>query len=221
MPALEQKTSTGPYLASARSIRRRRPARCRGRPRSRGRRSRPRPRRPPRRRGRRRRRRGRRRRRRRAPRRRRSRGAAGDDDMGAIDLHKAEASGSDRTSGRGIYAGFRGFLQGDLLLVGAAPGRGGGVRAPLLGGPRAAGGGDPGHRQPHPDPNRRGARRRAALLLPRWPRPFREQGGAGGGDGTPQWEALRADAAEMHERFGVTLANGLGTPQPVELSAES
>jgi len=34
---------------------------------------------------------------------------------------------------------------------------------------------------------------------------------------TPQWAALRADAAEMHERFGVTLANGLGTPQPVEL----
>jgi len=38
---------------------------------------------------------------------------------------------------------------------------------------------------------------------------------------TPQWTALRADAAEMHERFGVDLANGLGTPQPVELDAES
>ena len=35
---------------------------------------------------------------------------------------------------------------------------------------------------------------------------------------TPQWAALRADAAEMHERFGVTLANSLGTPHPVELS---
>ena len=38
---------------------------------------------------------------------------------------------------------------------------------------------------------------------------------------TPQWEALRADAALMHERFGVTLANGLGTPQPVELPASA
>jgi hypothetical protein len=37
---------------------------------------------------------------------------------------------------------------------------------------------------------------------------------------TPQWEVLRADAAVMHERFGVTLANGLGTPQSVELTAE-
>ena len=37
---------------------------------------------------------------------------------------------------------------------------------------------------------------------------------------TPQWAALRADAAVMHERFGVTLANGLGTPQPVELSVD-
>ena len=36
---------------------------------------------------------------------------------------------------------------------------------------------------------------------------------------TPQWEALRADAAVMHERFGVTLANGLGNPVPVELTA--
>lgn len=36
---------------------------------------------------------------------------------------------------------------------------------------------------------------------------------------TPQWVALRADAAEMHERFGVALANGLGTPQPVEPTA--
>ena len=36
---------------------------------------------------------------------------------------------------------------------------------------------------------------------------------------TPQWEALRADAAVIHERFGVTLANGLGTPQSVELTA--
>lgn len=35
---------------------------------------------------------------------------------------------------------------------------------------------------------------------------------------TPQWEALRADAAVMHERFGVTLANGLGNPVPIELS---
>jgi uncharacterized protein (TIGR02118 family) len=38
---------------------------------------------------------------------------------------------------------------------------------------------------------------------------------------TPQWEALRADAAEMHARFGVTLANGLGTSQAVELRAEA
>jgi uncharacterized protein (TIGR02118 family) len=38
---------------------------------------------------------------------------------------------------------------------------------------------------------------------------------------TPQWAALRADAAAMHERFGVTLANGLGTPQPVELTADA
>ena len=37
---------------------------------------------------------------------------------------------------------------------------------------------------------------------------------------TPQWEALRADAATMHERFGVTLANGLGNPVAVELTAE-
>jgi uncharacterized protein (TIGR02118 family) len=37
---------------------------------------------------------------------------------------------------------------------------------------------------------------------------------------TPQWAALRADAAVMHERFGVTLANGLGMPRAVELSAE-
>ena len=36
---------------------------------------------------------------------------------------------------------------------------------------------------------------------------------------TPQWEALRADAAVMHERFGVTLANGLGNPVAVELTA--
>jgi hypothetical protein len=36
---------------------------------------------------------------------------------------------------------------------------------------------------------------------------------------TPQWEALRADAAVMHERFGVTLANGLGNPVPVEPTA--
>jgi uncharacterized protein (TIGR02118 family) len=36
---------------------------------------------------------------------------------------------------------------------------------------------------------------------------------------TPQWEALRADAAVMHERFGVTLANGLGDPVAVELTA--
>lgn len=36
---------------------------------------------------------------------------------------------------------------------------------------------------------------------------------------TPQWEALRADAATMHERFGVTLANGLGDPVAVELTA--
>lgn len=36
---------------------------------------------------------------------------------------------------------------------------------------------------------------------------------------TPQWAALRADAAEMHARFGVTLQNGLGTPEPVELRA--
>jgi uncharacterized protein (TIGR02118 family) len=35
---------------------------------------------------------------------------------------------------------------------------------------------------------------------------------------TPEWEALRADAAVMHERFGVTLANGLGNPVPVELT---
>ena len=34
---------------------------------------------------------------------------------------------------------------------------------------------------------------------------------------TPQWQALRADAAAMHERFGVTLANGLGTPHQVDL----
>ena len=33
--------------------------------------------------------------------------------------------------------------------------------------------------------------------------------------GTPEWEALRADAAVMHSRFGVTLENGLGTPEPV------
>jgi uncharacterized protein (TIGR02118 family) len=37
--------------------------------------------------------------------------------------------------------------------------------------------------------------------------------------GTPEWEALRADAAVMHSRFGVTLENGLGTPEPVELRA--
>jgi uncharacterized protein (TIGR02118 family) len=37
---------------------------------------------------------------------------------------------------------------------------------------------------------------------------------------TPQWAALRADAAVMHERFGVTLANGLGNPEPVKLTAE-
>jgi uncharacterized protein (TIGR02118 family) len=37
---------------------------------------------------------------------------------------------------------------------------------------------------------------------------------------TPQWAALRADAATMHERFGVTLSNGLGTPRPVELTGE-
>jgi uncharacterized protein (TIGR02118 family) len=37
--------------------------------------------------------------------------------------------------------------------------------------------------------------------------------------GTPQWEALRADAAVMQERFGVTLANGLGDPQAVEPTA--
>ncbi len=36
---------------------------------------------------------------------------------------------------------------------------------------------------------------------------------------TPQWEELRADAAVMHERFGVTLANGLGDPVPVDLPA--
>jgi uncharacterized protein (TIGR02118 family) len=36
---------------------------------------------------------------------------------------------------------------------------------------------------------------------------------------TSQWEALRADAAVMHERFGVTLANGLGNPVAVELTA--
>jgi uncharacterized protein (TIGR02118 family) len=36
---------------------------------------------------------------------------------------------------------------------------------------------------------------------------------------TPQWAALRADAAVMHERFDVTLANGLGTPRAVELPA--
>ncbi len=35
---------------------------------------------------------------------------------------------------------------------------------------------------------------------------------------SPEWAALRADAAVMHERFGVTLANGLGTPEPVELT---
>jgi uncharacterized protein (TIGR02118 family) len=39
--------------------------------------------------------------------------------------------------------------------------------------------------------------------------------------GTPQWDALRADAAVMHERFGVTLANGLGDPVAVELTAEA
>jgi uncharacterized protein (TIGR02118 family) len=38
---------------------------------------------------------------------------------------------------------------------------------------------------------------------------------------TPQWAALRADAAVMHDRFGVTLANGLGNPEPVELTGES
>jgi len=38
--------------------------------------------------------------------------------------------------------------------------------------------------------------------------------------GTPQWAALRADAETMHERFGVTLANGLGNPVAVELTAE-
>ena len=38
---------------------------------------------------------------------------------------------------------------------------------------------------------------------------------------TPQWEALRADAAVMHERFGVTLANGLGDAVAVELTAEA
>jgi uncharacterized protein (TIGR02118 family) len=38
--------------------------------------------------------------------------------------------------------------------------------------------------------------------------------------GTPEWAALRADAAEMHSRFGVTLENGLGTPESVELRAE-
>ncbi|HYC82180.1 MAG TPA: EthD family reductase [Solirubrobacterales bacterium] len=37
---------------------------------------------------------------------------------------------------------------------------------------------------------------------------------------TPEWAALRADAAAMHERFGVTLANGLGTPHPVALAAQ-
>jgi uncharacterized protein (TIGR02118 family) len=37
---------------------------------------------------------------------------------------------------------------------------------------------------------------------------------------TPQWEALRADAAVMHERFGVTLANGLGHPEAVELTGQ-
>lgn len=37
---------------------------------------------------------------------------------------------------------------------------------------------------------------------------------------TPQWAELRADAAVMHERYGVTLANGLGNPVPVELTAE-
>jgi uncharacterized protein (TIGR02118 family) len=36
---------------------------------------------------------------------------------------------------------------------------------------------------------------------------------------TPQWEALRADGAVMHERFGVALANGLGNPVPIELTA--
>jgi uncharacterized protein (TIGR02118 family) len=35
---------------------------------------------------------------------------------------------------------------------------------------------------------------------------------------TPEWETLRADAAVMHERFGVTLQNGLGNPVPVELT---
>jgi uncharacterized protein (TIGR02118 family) len=35
---------------------------------------------------------------------------------------------------------------------------------------------------------------------------------------TPQWAALRADTAAMHERFGVTLANGLGTPRPIDLT---
>src|SRR4051794_5191702 len=76
----------------------------------------------------------------------------------------------------------RGFLQGDLLLVVSASRRGGGVRAPLLGGPRAAGGGDPRHRQPHPDPHRRGARGRAVLLLPGGRDRLREQRGVGGGD---------------------------------------
>jgi len=38
--------------------------------------------------------------------------------------------------------------------------------------------------------------------------------------GTPQWDALRADAAVMHERFGVTLANGLGDPVAVELTGD-
>jgi uncharacterized protein (TIGR02118 family) len=38
---------------------------------------------------------------------------------------------------------------------------------------------------------------------------------------TPQWGELRADAALMHERFGVTLANGLGDPVSVELTAEA
>jgi uncharacterized protein (TIGR02118 family) len=33
-----------------------------------------------------------------------------------------------------------------------------------------------------------------------------------------EWAALRADATVMHERFGVTLANGLGTPEPIELT---
>ncbi len=38
--------------------------------------------------------------------------------------------------------------------------------------------------------------------------------------GTAEWAALRADAAVMHVRFGVTLENGLGTPEAVELRTE-